>query len=69
MFRVHYWTGYELEEVPADLAAACFELAAWNMSRYRGKRIGITGGVGEHLEASMPENVRLLLEPYRRKTI
>jgi hypothetical protein len=27
------------------------------------------GKEGEHLEASMPENVRLLLEPYRRKMI
>jgi hypothetical protein len=24
---------------------------------------------GEHLEPSMPENVRELLEPYRRRTI
>jgi hypothetical protein len=61
--------------VPADLASACLELAAWDMSRYRGKRIGMTGNVrgsgkdGEHLEASMPENVRELLEPYRRRTI
>jgi hypothetical protein len=45
------------------------------MSRYRGRRIGMTGTVrgkgadGEHLEVSMPENVRLLLEPYRRRTI
>jgi hypothetical protein len=45
------------------------------MSRYRGRRIGMTGNVrgngkdGEHLEVSMPENVRLLLEPYRRRTI
>jgi hypothetical protein len=60
---------------PADLASACLELAAWNMSRYRGRRIGMTGNVrgsgkdGEHLEASMPENVRLLLEPYKRRII
>jgi hypothetical protein len=45
------------------------------MNRYRGRRIGMTGNVrgsgkdGEHFEASMPENVRTLLEPYRRKTI
>ena len=58
-----------------DLASLCLELAAWNMSRYKGRRIGITGNVrgsgkdGEHLEASMPENVRLLLEPYQRRVI
>jgi hypothetical protein len=62
-------------EVPADLASACMELAAWNMNRYRGRRIGMTGNIkgagiqGEHFEMSMPENVRKLLEPYKRKTI
>jgi hypothetical protein len=73
--KVHYRAGYVPGKVPADLASACLELAAWNMSRYRGRRIGMTGNVrgnskdGEHLEASMPENVRQLLEPYRRRTI
>jgi hypothetical protein len=79
--KVHYRAGYVCGKVgdpygvPADLASACLELAAWNMSRYRGRRIGMTGTVrgngkdGEHLEASMPENVRLLLEPYRQRTI
>ena len=70
-----YWAGYEPGRVPADLSAACLELALWNMNRYRGRRVGMTGNVrgtgkeGEHLEMSIPENVRLLLEPYRRKTI
>jgi hypothetical protein len=56
--RVHYRAGYVPGRVPADLASACLELAAWNMARYRGKRIGITGAVrgkgadGEHLESS-----------------
>ena len=73
--KVHYRAGYVPGKVPPDLASACLELAAWNMSRYRGRRIGMTGNVrgsgkdGEHLEASMPENVRQLLEPYRRRTI
>ena len=70
-----YWAGYTVGKVPADLASACVELAAWNMNRYRGRRIGMTGNVrgsgkdGEHFEISMPEQVRQLLEPYRRKTI
>jgi hypothetical protein len=40
-----------------------------------GGGIGVAGNVrgsgknGEHLEASMPENVRLLLELYRRRVI
>jgi hypothetical protein len=73
--RVRYLAGYAQGKAPADLASACLELAAWNMTRYRGRRIGMTGNVrgsskdGEHLEASMPENVRQLLEAYRRRTI
>jgi hypothetical protein len=57
--RVLYRAGYVPGRVPADLASACFELAAWNLNRYR----------GQQLEGAMPENVKALLEPYRRKTI
>jgi hypothetical protein len=70
-----YWAGYSFGDVPGDLAAACLELASWNMSRYRGRRVCMTGNIkgagiqGEHFELSMPENVKALLEPYRRKTI
>ncbi|MDR0758568.1 MAG: hypothetical protein LBF74_00430 [Treponema sp.] len=70
-----YRAGYGPGKAPPDLVSACLELAAWNMTRYKGRRIGMTGAVrgsgkdGEHLEASMPENVRLLLEPYRRRVI
>jgi hypothetical protein len=37
MFRVHYVAGYRPGKAPADLASACLELAAWNMSRYKGR--------------------------------
>jgi hypothetical protein len=73
--KVRYLAGYMPGKAPPDLASACLELAAWNMSRYRGRRIGIAGNVrgsgkdGEHLETSMPENVRGLLEPYKRRVI
>jgi hypothetical protein len=73
--KVVYQAGYTAGKVPPDLASACLELASWNMSRYRGRRVGMTGNIkgagiqGEHFEMSMPENVRTLLEPYRRKTI
>jgi hypothetical protein len=73
--RVVYWAGYAQANVPADLSAACLELASWNMNRYKGRRVGMTGNVrgggkdGEHFEASMPLNVKQLLEPHRRKTI
>jgi hypothetical protein len=69
VLRVRYVSGYAPGRVPPDLGSACLELAAWNMSRYRGRKIGMAGAEGEHLEGSMPENVRQLLEPYRRKTI
>jgi hypothetical protein len=74
--KIYYWAGYRTGEVPADLSAACMELAAWNMARFRGKKIGVTGAVqgkasdGDHagyrLEISIPVHVRELLEPYRR---
>jgi hypothetical protein len=73
--RVRYLAGYVPGKAPPDLASACLELAAWNMTRYRGRRIGLTGAIrgkgqdGEHLEPSMPENVRQLLEPYKWRTI
>jgi len=75
LIKVIYYAGYSADTVPSDLAAACLELASWNMSRYRGRRVGLTGNVrgsgkeGEHFEMSMPENVKALLEPYQRKTI
>jgi hypothetical protein len=73
--KVEYWAGYAHNKVPADLAAACLELASWNFHRYKGRRGGMTGNLkgsgkeGEHFEMSMPENVKNLLEPYRRRTI
>ena len=70
--KVIYTAGYDSGSIPTDLEAACLELAAWNMGRYRGKRIGMTGSIrkdGDRLEMTMPENVRALLEPYKRKVI
>jgi len=70
-----YWAGYSIGNVPADLASACLELASWNFSRYKSKRIGMSGNIrgagiqGEHFELSLPENVKQLLEPYKRRVI
>jgi hypothetical protein len=75
VIKAVYWAGYSQVYVLPYLASACLELASWNMSRYKGRRIGMTGNVrgggrdGEHFELSMPENVKNLLEPYRRKLI
>jgi hypothetical protein len=80
-FKAVYRAGSISGKAPADLASACLELAAWNMTRYKGRRIGMTGNVrgsgyaarggtdGEYPEASMPENVRGLLEPYKRRVL
>jgi len=73
--KVIYWAGYKICDLPTDLAAACMELAMWSMNRYRSRRIGITGNIrgsgaqGEHFENSMPENVKAMIEPYRRKVL
>jgi len=70
--RVIYWAGYTKGKMPHDLRSACLELAAWNMGRYKGRRIGMTGNIrkdGEHFEINMPENVKALIEPYRRRVI
>jgi hypothetical protein len=70
-----YWAGYAVGNAPADLASACLELASWHLNRYTGRRIGMTGNIrgagiqGEHFEMSMPENVKVLLEPYKRRVI
>jgi hypothetical protein len=70
-FKAVYRAGYSTGMAPADLASACLELAAWNLERYRGRRIGVIGKAknGEGLERAMPENVRQLVEPYKRRMI
>ena len=74
-FKVMYWAGYRQRKIPADLASACLELTVWNFNRCKGQRFGMTGNIrgsgkdGEHFEIEMPENVKSLLEPYRRKVI
>jgi len=73
--KVIYLAGYNLCDVPANLSAACLELASWNFNRYKGKRIGMSGNIrgsgvqGEHFELSIPENVKALIEQYRRKML
>ncbi len=75
--KVIYQAGYSCDDVPSDLKAACLELAVWNFNRYKSKQIGVKQMNNEKLarsngsgfEMSMPENVKSLLEPYRRKTI
>jgi len=75
IIKVTYLAGYEHGAIPENLSAACLELASWNFNRYKGRRVGMSGNIrgaviqGEHFEMSIPENVKALIEPYRRKTI
>jgi uncharacterized phiE125 gp8 family phage protein len=59
LVKIVYFAGYKMNDVPADLKKACLELAAWNYKRHK----------ENSFEECMSENVRQLLEPYRRKTI
>lgn len=72
--KVIYKAGYNHARISADLKSACMELAAWNFNRYKSRKIGVinnekssSNNIG--FEMSIPENVKTLLEPYRRKTI
>jgi uncharacterized phiE125 gp8 family phage protein len=72
--KVIYKAGYNSAAVPADLKSACLELGSWNFNRYKSRKIGvinneksISNNVG--FEMSLPENVKSLIEPYRRKVI
>jgi uncharacterized phiE125 gp8 family phage protein len=58
---IEYVAGYKGRDVPADLKTACLELAAWNYRRFGERKIGVEGG--------MPENVKELLAPYKRRVI
>ena len=75
IIKVTYLAGYEHGSIPENLSAACLELASWNFNRYKGRRVGMSGNIrgagiqGEHFEMSIPENVKALIETYRRKTI
>jgi hypothetical protein len=44
--RIRYVAGYVPGKTPADMASVYLKLAAWNMVRYRGRQIGMTGDRG-----------------------
>jgi len=72
--RATYRAGYQRNGIPADLAAACLELAYWNFNRMKAREMGMSvGREGKRedypFEKTMPQNVAKLLEPYRRKTL
>jgi hypothetical protein len=69
---VEYMSGYKPDEMPLQVQQACVELVAWNYARHKERKIGVKGSEkrgGEHYESAMPENVKGLLERWRRKTI
>jgi hypothetical protein len=71
--KIVYHAGFMNDEIPADLQMAVIELVAWNYARIRTKQVGVkasvTGRDAPDLESSIPENVKQLLEPFRRRTI
>jgi uncharacterized phiE125 gp8 family phage protein len=66
---VKYIAGWRVSEVPPDLKEACFELAAWKYQRHNMRLSGIADKGAAVFENKMPERVKELLEPYRRKTL
>jgi uncharacterized phiE125 gp8 family phage protein len=67
---VKYVAGWRVAEVPPDLKEACLELAAWKLARRNAAGPGVSRSEPPAgLENRMPERVRELLEPYRRKMI
>ncbi|GHU45243.1 hypothetical protein FACS1894190_17330 [Spirochaetia bacterium] len=68
---IKYIAGYKTSEMPPSLKDACIELVAWKYARHKGKKLGVTPNnkTEVSLENKMPEHVKELLEPYRRKTI
>ncbi|MDR0707535.1 MAG: hypothetical protein LBF60_06645 [Treponema sp.] len=60
-FKAVYRAGYRPGKAPADLDSACLELAAWNMARYRSRRIGMTGAVrGSGKGAAFSQNASVI---------
>jgi hypothetical protein len=67
---VVYTAGYLEDEIPEDLKAAAAELVEWNFKRLSNRQIGevnLKYGQRTQLSTSMPEHVRELIEPYKRK--
>jgi hypothetical protein len=64
--------GFRVKEMPEDIKAACVELVAWNYGRLKDRKIGVIGSGKnncEHYERAMPENVKMLLEPWKRRVV
>jgi uncharacterized phiE125 gp8 family phage protein len=67
---VKYIAGYLTADVPPDLKEACLELTAWKYQRHNNRFAYTANNKKEAgFENRMPEKVRELLEPYRRRTI
>ena len=69
MTNVKYTAGYYMTNVMPDLKEACFELTAWKYQRHNNRFTFVAGNKGAGFESKMPERVKELLEPYRRRVI
>ena len=68
--EVIYTAGYLDEEVPEDLKTAVTELVEWSFKRLNNRQIGeinLKYGQKTQLATRIPEHVRDLIEPYKRK--
>jgi hypothetical protein len=68
--RVKYTAGWTANDAPPDLREACLELVIWKYGRHKEKRIGtVVKQNGRQYESGMPERVKELLAPYKRKVL
>lgn len=72
--QVTYTAGYSPQTMPADLKMALCEMVGWSLKRIRARQIGMSGLVNSRrskewpvTEKTMPDHVKEILEPYRRK--
>ena len=68
--EVIYNAGYKEEDTPVDLKTAAAELVEWTYKRLNNRQIGevnLKYGQKTQLSTKIPDHVRELLEPYRRK--
>ena len=72
--KVLYTAGYNSETLPDDLQMAVCETVSWLYKRMKARQIGVTQLVDERNRASrftydktLPDHVREILEPYRKK--
>jgi hypothetical protein len=72
--HITYTAGYAADDMPAPLKMALAEMVGWSLKRMRARQIGMSGLTNSKrakewpvTDKTMPDHVKDLLEPYRRK--